>query len=208
MLESLAQSAIDEIAFRIANPRQYSEAIAELGANLQDIVETVDFVGGFGQSEAINMLDSPFVKDPSFAPKPTRYSDGSWRVFYSAIEQETAQEEWAYWCKRRLLPNSCPQKFHYRELRCRVSGPGYDLRPRHPEWSFLTGDEYCYPQCQAVAKEAMGANAVAMLCPSARRGGGTTLPAFARAALSDPVILGSVTIEFDVTGEINITRSS
>jgi RES domain len=80
-----------------------------------------------------------------------------------------------------------------------------DLRPKHADWPFLTGDT-TYPPCQALAREAKEAGATAILSPSARRTGGTTSPVFVRQILSAATILGVVIIEIEASGETRIIR--
>lgn len=109
--------------------------------------ETVEFLGGVGESEAVNMLDSPFAVNPvtPFKPDPTRYSDGSWRVFYSAIEPETAQEEKAYWCRRSLVADSSgPRQFHFREFVVGLAEMDMTSGP-----NMLIGD-FCYRSAKPV----------------------------------------------------------
>ena len=101
----------------------------------------------------------PFAQTPSYQPSPTRYSDGSWRVFYSALEPETADAERGFWCLRELQSDPPEiRQFHYRELRCQFAGQVYDLRPQIEAWPFLVGKQEDYPRCQEVARTAIADN--------------------------------------------------
>jgi hypothetical protein len=209
MLESFPKIVIDETVFRIANPLRVRAALVDLKADLQDALETIDFLGMSGADDAEFMLNAPFQDDPttSYKLRPTRFSDGTWKVFYSALETETAEAEMAYWCRREL--QSEPPgllRLYYRELKCHLRGKGYDLRPMRPEWPFLTGEVENYSECQAVARKAKEAQADAMLCPSARLDSGTTSPVFVRPALSEAAILGLVIFEIDEAGAIKTSR--
>jgi hypothetical protein len=173
---------------------------------LEDALATLDFVSARNAEDAVLLLETPFINNANYKPSVTRFSDGSWRVFYSALEPETAEQERAHWCRKNAQSNpTAVQRFHYRELRCRLDGHGYDLRPKREDWPFLTGDE-TYPPCNALAAEARTNGAHAMLCPSARRPKGTTTPVFAREALSQPVILNLVVLQIEADGRVEILR--
>lgn len=205
MLENIAPISIDETVYRLANPPRVRAALDVLGTDFEKVIETLDFMKASSADDVADLLTSPFAAD--YTPPPTRFTDGTWKVFYSAIEPETCEAERGYWCARELQPNPrTPQRFHFREMRCRVTGPGFDVRPMQGEWPFLTGDDSTYPKCQELAQEARGAKADAMLCPSARRAGGSTVPVFVQIALSDAAIVGSVVIQVDVQGNTAVSR--
>jgi hypothetical protein len=166
-------------------------------------------LGASAADDAGALLSSPFEHDPNFIRPPTRFSDGSWPVFYSAIEPETAEKERAHWCRREIQPQPPERihRFHYRQLRCRVRGKGFDVRPKINEWIFLAGEDSAYPDCRSLAQEAINAGGDMMLCPSARRPTGTTVPVFVVHVLSEPSLAGIVVIEINVSGEIRIARS-
>jgi hypothetical protein len=206
MLEELNPLAIDQIVYRLANPPSVSAALADLPVSLEDALETLDLFELKTAEDATTLLETPFLEDLSYKPRPTRFSDSSWRVFYSALELETAEHERGHWCRKEAQPTlGVSRRFHFRQLRCRVNGYGYDLRPKGIEWAFLTGDD-TYPPCQALAKEARAAAASTLLCPSARQQNGTTTPVFVREALSEPAILGVTILQLEPSGELNIIR--
>jgi hypothetical protein len=147
MLRGLNRLDIDTTTYRLANPPRVRAALTDLSISLEATLETIDFLGASAADDAGALLSSPFEHDPNFIRPPTRFSDGSWPVFYSAIEPETAEKERAHWCRRM------------------------------------------------------------MLCPSARRPTGTTVPVFVVHVLSEPSLAGIVVIEINVSGEIRIARS-
>jgi len=207
MLEGLSQIPIDQVIYRLANPPQVRDALFDLQLSLEDALETLDFFALKSAEDAITLLDTPFLEDASYRPSPTRFSNGTWRVFYSALEPETAEAERAHWCRREAQSMSATSRqFHYRQLRCRLKGNGYDLRLMRMQWSFLTGDG-TYPRCQALAKQAKDAQATAMLCPSARNENGTTTPVFVREVLSEPTILGIAILVFESSGELHVIHA-
>jgi hypothetical protein len=210
MLEEIESIEISETVFRLANAPQLRAALEQLGGDLRDINETIDFLQAAPTDQvSLLLIAGPFAApSASFVPSPTRFSDGTWRVFYSALEPETCEKEVGEWCRRTLqsLPPAS-QRFYYRELRCSLNGRGYDLRPMKEPWLFLTGGVDTYPECQELAREARMRGAQAMLCPSARRDAGTTSPVFVQQVLSNGAVLGVVAILIDQDGTISAVRS-
>lgn len=204
MLDQLNKAAFDYLVYRLANPPRIRLALADLSTSLEEVLETIDFLGAKSAEEAATLLETPFRDDLTYKPNATRYSDGTWRVFYSALEPETAETERGHWCSKNAQSSPpAVRRFHYRQLRCRLNATGYDIRPKQADWPFLTGDS-TYPPCQAVAKEAKILGAHAMLCPSARRQDGTTTPVFERHVLSEPNILNVIVIQVDAAGGIQV----
>jgi RES domain len=207
MLTGVNRASLDERLFRLANPRRIRKSLMDTGATLEEAIETIDFIGGDNSNDAVLMLNTPFEQNPSYRPGPTRFSDGTWRVFYSALEVETAEAERGYWCLREIQSDPPAQRhFHYRELRCRLQGEAFDVKAKLADWPFLIGDHPAYPQCQNVARAAVQENADALIAPSARKDGGTTIPVFKRAALSNPEILGAVVFQVRADGSFTIIR--
>jgi hypothetical protein len=207
MLADVNRASLDETLFRLANPPRIRKSLVDVGATLEEAIETIDFIGGDSSNDAVLMLNGPFEQNPSYSPRPTRFSDGTWRVFYSALEVDTAEEERGYWCIQEIQSDPPVQRhFHYRELRCRLQGEAFDVKAKLADWPFLVGDRSAYPQCQNVARSAIQADADALLAPSARRVGGTTIPVFKRAALSNPEILGAVVFQVQTDGSFTTMR--
>lgn len=178
--------------------RRQSEALAVLGMTPPDLDEVLRFLGGDG--DATELLDAPLRFDPSYKPAPTRFSDGSWRVFYGALDWETAEAEVGYHVLK-AVERSVHTLFYHR-MECILDGVGYDLRPQATVWPFLTNpvEAEAYPACQALAREARAAGADGFLARSARRAEGANAPVFNRTALSGPAIVGSAAIIPDGSG--------
>ena len=176
---------------RFANARRRTEALAELGLDTVDIDEILASLGGDGDAEAL--LDGPFLLDRSYTPSPTRFSDGSWRVFYASRNWDTAAAEIGYHVRKAAEGSSVP--LFYQRLCCTMVGIGFDLCPHLTRFPFLTApsETDAYPRCQRLAREAMEDGADALLTPSARVAG-VNVPVFRRSALSEPRIVGSAAI--------------
>ena len=63
--------------------------------------------------------------------------------------------------------------------------------------------------CQDLGREAIDKKIEGFFAPSARREGGTTVPVFERAALSDPEVLGLAAFSIDpASGDLKTAYSS
>lgn len=195
LLESLKQERIVARLCRLANMRRRLEALEALGITFTHLDQVLAFLGGDGDPD--ELLEAPLRFDPSFRPGPTRFSDGSWTVFYGALDWETARAEVGHHVARAT--EATPATYHYQRLECALSGDGYDLRTHGATWPFLTepNEALAYPQCQALAREARGNAAQALLTHSARHPDGVNAPVFSRVALSNPKIVGSAAIVAD-----------
>jgi hypothetical protein len=198
VLEAISQVRIDENLCRLANVRRRLEALAALRLTFADRDEVLIFLGGDGDPE--ELLDAPLRTDPTFSPGPTRFSDGSWRVFYGAVGWDTAEAEVGYHVMRAAAGTTSP--LYYQRLECAMDGDGYDLRAHVAIWPFLADqrESVAYPDCQSLALEARGNGAEGLVTISARRPAGINVPVFNRRALSDPRIVGSAAISTDVAG--------
>ena len=156
------------------------------------------------QSELLGLLDSQNAKDSldalldgPFRPKPrlemtgysiSRFSDGSFPVFYCATEAETAEAESRYH-RTRFVPDT-PTR--YIVFTCDFDGCVKDLQPQKDEWPALTY-ECDYEFCNELGSEAVETGLDGLLAPSVRRVGGTNIPVFSRSAISNPRDLEEVT---------------
>lgn len=208
MLEKLPSIATDETIYRYANQRKAIETLQKMGLDPDAIGEMLDLLGA--GSEDVNLeglLDAPFDPKPQLErrfPEETRYSDGSWRVSYNALERETAEKEvYHHYVKSAVGDLSKKRPAYYSSFSSRFRGIAKDLRPKLDEWPLLThGSDYSF--CQVLGREAVS-KFDGLLAPSARREGGTTVPVFNRRALSNPVSLGDAAFSIDVdTGEIKV----
>jgi hypothetical protein len=205
LLESLNQERITARLCRLANVRRRLAALEALGIKFANLGEVLDFLGGDGDPN--ELLDAPLRFDPSFRPDPTRFSDGSWGVFYGALDWQTAEAEVGYHVAKAAAGTTAA--LHYQRLECRLEGVGYDLRAHAASWPFLTdpAESDAYPKCHALVREARANAAQALMTPSARRSAGVNAPVFSRVALSDPEIVGSAALIAGVGGVRTITQT-
>ncbi len=172
------------VTHRFVADRPLTDALAALDLSPDEIKEVTQLVSSRHLEEnRESLLDGPFLPRPNLMPVKTRFSDGSVRVFYSAIEPATAQAEISYWYAKPLLSGSNPREVFYRLLECHFEGNIKDLRPHLDSMPFLTADDG-YDECNELAREAVSARLAGLLAPSARKAGGTCLPVFRRESLS------------------------
>lgn len=130
----------------------------------------------------LTVLDAPF--GPSRYRQGSRFSDGSFPVFYSAEDIETARLERGHHVAKQAAEDNLPETTEYfGQWSCEFNGELRDLVPFRERWPELTADEY--PPCQLLAKQARLDELDALRTPSARHApDGVCLPVFTRHSLS------------------------
>lgn len=213
MLNSLPLVEANETVYRFANQRGDIENLERRGLDSEATEEMLAFLASAGSSVSPDeLLSGPLCQKPQLDAKyvdSTRFSDGSWRVFYSAIEQNTAEREATHYHVRRALGDPSKRRtVYFSYFNCRFQGGARDLRPRLGEWPLLVHDSDL-SFCQDLGREAVEMGIDGFFAPSARQEGGTTVPVFKRAALSDPNILGFAAFSIDPeSGELRTAYSS
>ena len=170
--------------------------LQDIGLDQERIAELIDLLratGTMGSPE--DLLDGPFR--PKQGLQSTRFSDGSFTVFYGSLELETAETEVRHHLctgysgkpdRRRVAWFQC--------FRCHFDGYVKDLRTKQEEWPDLT-HKNDYEFCNRLGAEARETSLDGLLAPSTRHSGGTNLPVFIRSALSDPRDLRLVLVSCD-----------
>jgi len=108
-------------------------------------------------------------------PEGSRFSDGTYGVFYAAREEQTAIRETVYHRERFLALTREPA--HRIQMRCYVTPIAHrfhDLRGDFPELH----DPGSYAASQAFARELRAGNSNGVVCDSVRRAGGQCVAAF------------------------------
>ncbi len=207
MLEDIPGERNRRIVFRLSRvPVHDEQFLAEL--NLDDAAreELLDLLSGRVPRNPIDeLLDGPFRPSAKLRRK-TRFSDGSFPVFYSALAAETANAEMAYWFQKDYAgkPPGNRTAF-YQGFRCTFEGLEKDLRPKVPDWPDLVHDSD-YSFCNRLGAEARERGVDGLVVPSARHEG-TNMPVFARRALSGPELDGAVAITYNPeTGETSVDK--
>jgi hypothetical protein len=205
VLEGLERGRYDDRVYRLAGGWTVRKAAKRRGLSEEDLEEVLARIGG----EVPDFLDAPFtVFEESLDGvgrygARTRFSDGTFPVFYASTTAQTSQREVKHHCEQEAVEHperrSIPKKFCV--LRCNLNAAVVDLRPSHAtdgKWASLTSSNTADPTCLAIGREAAAANDFeALLAPSARDRGGTTTPTFKRSPLSNAVVERWVRFTFD-----------
>jgi RES domain len=213
VLETLARTAYRGVIHRLAGRRSAQRTAAKLGLVGEDLKDFVEALGE--ESLAKILLSDPFAEKTLLGMPPygwpTRFSDGTFPVFYAAEARDTSEEEMAYHRERDAQGDAEKRlPLHMWAFHCDLNGSVVDLRPKNAEWEWLTSKETCHPNCLQLGREAVAAKDIdAFQAPSARQSGGTTVPTFNDQALSNPVIDGTTIFTFDVgTGKLSWHREA
>lgn len=205
-LVSIPANEIEAVTYRYASqqrPRVFFDAEGYDEAEAAELLDLLKSDGLFDTLE--ELIEAPFRRKPQLDKlRLTRYSDGSFPVFYSALEVETAKAEITYWFRRFVGSPADPRTAFYSRFSCEFDGKVKDVRPKKTEWSDLTHDTD-YTFCNGLAAEAKDESLDALLAPSARRSTGSNLPVFERKALSNPTTHKVAAVTFEpVSGKVAI----
>ncbi len=162
-----------EIAFELeslTNPRLRAEA-GEIS-----LVRKGEWVSGPGASIVMAAF--------THIGKPSRFTDGTFGVYYAAESVETAVEETKYHRAKFLASTNEPdQEITMRVYACTIKRSLDDLRPRGFR-PLMDPDDYTAPQ--AFGAERQAAHSWGVLYPSVRRVGGECVGIFRPKGISIP----------------------
>ena len=183
-----------------------SDFLAELGFDEQGTDELRALLEQRGQSSNLeDLCDAPFRRKLKLRRK-TRFSDGSFPVFYSSLDATTAEAEVRHWLPTIIGQPQHPRTAHYRRFSCAFGGIEKDLRPKIQEWPHLVHDSD-YTFCNELGAEAKRLKIDALVTPSARHEG-NNLPVFTRESISDPNVEAFVALTYlPHSGEVAVERS-
>lgn len=133
----------------------------------------------------------------------SRYSDGSFPVFYSSLEWKTAEAEIRHWAPSRSGSPDDRRTFYYQRLECTFMGQEKDLRSKVAEWPDLVHPSD-YTFCNRLGAEARQSGIDGLVVPSARHDG-ANVPVFRREAIRDPELGHLVAVAYDPdSGEVTL----
>ena len=203
MLEAIPSRNSRRRIFRLANVPLDGDFIAELEIDSEGNDELREMLAAVGHSANPNELcDGPF-RPKRRLRRRTRFSDGSFPVFYSSLDAGTADAEVRYWLPNFMGKPQVPRKTYFQRFSCTFDGMDKDLRPKVTEWPDLT--HRCdYTFCNQLGAEARKLGIDGLVTLSARCDG-TNLPIFKRQAISNPEMGDVVAMTFyPDTGEVTI----
>ena len=194
MLDEVPTRGGSRRVFRLArDPRL--DLLTELGLDAEaeaELREALAAVSGASTPEELC--------DAAFRPKRrlrrrTRYSDGTFPVFYSSLDPGTAEAEIRHWFPRFAGRPGTPRTAYYQRLACTFSGQEKDLRDKVTDWPDLVHtDDYTF--CNRLGAEARQLELDSLVVPSARHAG-ANLPVFRRNAIGDAELGDLVVVTYD-----------
>ena len=127
MLETIVSRNSRRRVFRLANLplddlRDELQFDAQSNDELQEILAAVGY-----RTDLDELCAGPFRPKRRLCPK-TRFSDGSFSVFYSSLDTTTAEAEIRYWFPRFCEYAGSPRPAYYHRFRCTFRGT---VRPEH-----------------------------------------------------------------------------
>ena len=151
-----------------------------------------------------DLLERPFRKRRGVR-RPTRFSDGSFPVFYSSFCPATAEAEVKHWFPRFGGAPESPRTAYYQTFACTFDGTEIDLRPKIKDWPDLIHDSD-YSFCNRLGSEARRLQLDALVTQSARHSG-SNLAVFRRPAVHNATLEGIVAFTYDPnTGKASAGR--
>lgn len=207
MLQKIPTRPATYTLYRLTVDPEYKKLMDEYGFGSKKSEEMWRFLHRYVIDFKIDqLLDVPFTYDQEEGTaRKTRYSDGSFPVFYASLEPETTTEEVRPWLLKKLLGYS--GSVFYIRLRCIFSGSIKDLCPQQsqPGWMDLMNDKD-YAFCNALGAEAKKLKLDGLLVPSVRRDSGTNLPVLERKSLRDARLESYVEASFDRSANVVIIK--
>ena len=194
MLEGIESQDAHRQVYRLASIPAVDALIADLGLDTQSEEDLRALLAnrrwGTGPSE---LLDGPFRTKHSFRRR-SRYSDGSFPVFYGSLEITTAHAEVRY---RLSMCGGSPtrkRRAYFQQFQCTFRGKEKDLRPRLGDWPDLVhGSDYSF--CNQLGAEAYRIGLDGLIAPSARCNGANQ-PILRRRAIDNSVLDELVSVEY------------
>ena len=195
MLEQVLSQKIQRRVFRFAAIPEMDEFLAELDLDVQGSEELRDLLAVRGHMTNMDELcDGPFRLKRKLRRNRTRFSDGSFPVFYSSLEPSTAEAEVRHWFPQYAGQPQYPRTAYYQGFSCTFDGIEKDLRPKIDEWPDLVHDTD-YTFCNQIGAEARDLRIDGLATWSARHKG-TNVPILDRLAIGDPNPEGGIAVTY------------
>ncbi|MDX1515633.1 MAG: RES family NAD+ phosphorylase [Woeseiaceae bacterium] len=175
LFERLVDADELEIAYAIES---LTNDRVQAGAGDLYLVDKEDWVTGPGASIVMAAF--------THVGRESRFSDGSYGVYYAGLDEATAIAETVFHTERRMRETAEPPI--ELEMRCYIGTvqlPLDDIRGKAYE-HLRDPDLATWPVCQAFGAERRAAESNGLLYVSARRKGGRSIAAFTPRAVSRP----------------------
>ena len=139
-------------------------------------------------------------------PEGSRFSDGSYGVYYAGRKIETAIRETVYHRRRFWLHSHLPAlRFPMKVLEARIDGKLHDLRGKLPDRKILDPDDYSVSKRFALQLKAQDKSA-GIVFPSVRDAGGECVAAFVPRVVSQCRRTQLLDYIWDGAGEVTVVK--
>jgi RES domain-containing protein len=201
MLEECEPAQVGMIVYRFAN-LSYESDFLRNRKTLSDN-QVLRVLAFRGRRRSIDLMKVPFRKKRLLEGRygrETRYSDGTWPTFYSALSEATARKEAGHHhAKCAVQAGGEAMPVYYSRVACKFQGSHINLWPKLGEWDLVSES---YEFCHGLGKEAHLGGLGAFWTPSARdRPEGSCIPVFVEGTIGDVVVTGTAKFEYDAEAE-------
>ena len=203
MLEEIPSQRNCHQVFRLATIDD-EDFMAELRLDPQGVDELRKFlVEGRHTNSLEELLDGPFRRMRRFRSQ-TRFSDGSFPVFYSSFDAPTVEAEVKHWLPSHIGQPRNPRTVYYRRFSCTFDGVEKDLRSKIKDWpQLMEGSDYTF--CNRLGAEARTLKIDALVTLSVRHKEGVNLPIFSRETIGNPRSEAFLAMTYNpTTGKVSI----
>ena len=171
--------------FRLATIDLDEDFMAELQLDPQGVDELRKFLVAGSHTDSLEeLLDGPFRQKRRFK-RQTRFSDGSFPVFYSSFDAPTVEAEVKHWLPSYIGQPRNPRTVYYQRFSCTFDGVEKDLRSIIKDWpQLMEGSDYTF--CNRLGAEARTLKVDALVTLSVRHKAGVNLPVFSRETIGKP----------------------
>ena len=194
MLDELPTQRSSRWVFRLAKDPTF-DFLTSLGLDSRAEAELREALAAAPAAASAEQLCEAVFRPKRRLRRRTRYSDGSFPVFYSSLNVETAEAEVKHWLPVVMGRPTTVRTAYYRRLECTLSGREKDLRGLVSEWPDLV-HQTDYTFCNGLGAEARELGLDGLVVPSARHAG-ANLPIFRRAAIAEADLGDAVAVTYD-----------
>jgi hypothetical protein len=138
-------------------------------------------------------------------PEGSRFSDGSYGVYYAAHKLETAIHETVHHRRKFWLQSRLPAlRFPMKVLEARIDGVFHDIRSKVPDRQILDPDNY--GASKAFALKLKAGKSLGIVYPSVRHEGGECVAAFVPRVVSRCKRTQLLDYIWDGVGEVTVVK--
>ena len=205
MLEEVPNQRLRLELYRFAAIPQNEDLLKASGLDKQGVIELNEILAASSRSNLDQLCDAPFRMKKALRRR-TRFSDGSYPIFYSSLDPETVEAELEYWFPKLIGEPEDHLTAFYQRFSCTFEGTEKDLRLKLPDWPDLV-HKSDYTFCNRLGAEAVEIGLDGLVTPSARKKAGVNVPVFKRHAISNPEERGEFAVTLDpITRQVTMKQ--